>query len=146
MTPTHSTATHTKRAADLAASSGRNARGRFAKDNPGKPAGARDRRPRAPRFWRELTAKMGAGVVRFHVASRRYVLFNPATQAPLTGPDGNWIYNPTSGDVAAVAILYGALHPQDTAKFTEYWRKFVNETAAAKRRRPLTSTVLIIQG
>jgi len=83
MTPTHSTATHTKRAADLAASSGRNARGRFAKDNPGKPAGARDRRPRAPRFWRELTAKMGAGVVRFHVASRRYVLFNPATQAPL---------------------------------------------------------------
>ena len=69
------------------------------------------------------------------IDSRPRVLFNPATQEPLTGPDGNWIYNPTYNDVAAVAILYGALHSQDAAKFTEYWLKYVNETAAAKRRR-----------
>src|SRR5262249_25999984 len=99
------------------------------------PAGACDRGPRAPRFWTELTAKMDAGVVRFHVASQRHVLFNPATQEPLTGPDGNWIYDPTYDDVAAVAILYAALHPHDTAQFTECWLKDVNATAAAKRRR-----------
>src|SRR5437867_8475761 len=113
MTTTHGTATRSKRAADPGAHHGRNARGRFTKDNPGKPAGARDRGPRTPRFWTKLTAKMDAGVVRFHVASQRHVLFNPATQEPLTGPDGNWIYNPTYNDVAAVAILYGALHSQD---------------------------------
>jgi hypothetical protein len=76
---------------------------------------------------------MTAGVVRLHVESRRYVLFNPVTQQPLTNRDGNCLYDPTYNDVAAVAILYGALHPQDTAKFTEYWFRYVNETTAAKR-------------
>jgi hypothetical protein len=70
-----------------------------------------------------------------HLADR-----NPATQEPLTGPDGNWIYDPTYGDVAAVAILYGALHPQDTARFTEYWLKYVKETIAAAKRREVSGS------
>ena len=114
--------------------SGRDARGRFVKGNPGKPAGARDRGPRAPRSWRQLVAKMYAGVVRVHVRSQRRVLFNPATQMPLTDSDGNWICDPTNRDVAAAAMLFGALHPSSTAKFADYWLKYVNDIAAAKRR------------
>ena len=90
------------------------------KGNPGKPAGARDRAPRAPRFWKELTAKMAAGVVRLHAESQRQVLFNPGTEEPLTDLNGSWIYDPTYDQVAAAAILYGGLHPQDSVKFTEY--------------------------
>jgi hypothetical protein len=134
MTTRLTTASPAKHPVDPSAYNGRTPDGRFVKGNPGKPAGARDRTPRAPRFWNELTAKMGAGVVRFHVATQRYVLFNPATQEPLTDPDGNWIYDPTYGYVAAVAMLFGALHPQDGAKFTDYWEKYVKQSAAAKRR------------
>src|SRR5437867_2850880 len=116
--PTHTTATPTKPSADLSAYNGRMPGGRFGKGNPGEPIRARDRVPRAPRFWKELTAKMDAAVVQFDVESQRYLLVNPVTHEPLIGSDGKSIYDPTYDDVAAVATLYGALHPQDAAKFT----------------------------
>jgi hypothetical protein len=94
---------------------GGNPGGPFVKNNPGRRRGAVDRTPRARRFRKQLIAKMHTGVVRFDVRPQRYVLFNPATDEPLTGPDGNWIYDPTYGQVAAVAMLYGALYPNNTA-------------------------------
>ena len=71
---------------------------------------------------------------------QRYVLFNPATQEPLTDPDGNWIHDPTYGDVAAVAMLFGALNPQTAQSSPSIGKVCEAQREGSRRHRRVLTT------
>jgi hypothetical protein len=106
----------------------------FNKGNPGRPLGARDKRPRQPRGWKIFMALAYAGRVGFDVDTRKVVLIDPDTHEPILDEHGK-VINPSYFDVAAEALYLGLQDRETSDKFFKIWQAGVDKMATDRGGR-----------
>jgi len=106
----------------------------FNKGNPGRPVGAKDKRPRQPRGWKEFMALAYAGRVGFDLDTRKVVLIDPDTHEPVLDEHGK-VINPTYFDVAAECLFKGLQDPDHGHQFFKIWQTGVEKMATDRGGR-----------
>jgi len=106
----------------------------FNKGNPGRPLGAKDKRPRQPRGWKDFMALAYAGRVGFDLETRKVVLIDPDTHEPVLDEHGK-VINPSYFDVAAEALYRGLQDSETSDKFFKVWQAGVDKMATDRGAR-----------